>query len=146
VLLAKIGLGFAEICAGLCGLGHVDMTRTKTLAAAAAVLSITLIAAGATFRDTHPVAQSSTETDFDERWISTRKGDRLPLVTPTPLDAAPAQTEVAPPVAPATLQLPRATEDDIRQADAEHHRHRDICPRGRTYFTIERHRYWRCKL
>ena len=122
------------------------MTRTKTLAAAAAVLSITLIAAGATFRDRHPVAlQPSTETDFDERWISTRKGDRLSVVAPMPLAAAAAQAEVAPPVA-STLQLPRATEDDIRQAEAEHHRHRDICPHGRTYFTIERHRYWRCKL
>ena len=127
------------------------MTRTKTLAAAAAVLSITLIAAGATFRDAHPVAlQPSTETDFDERWISTRKSDRLPLVASTPVAAASTQSEVAPsevaPPVASTSQLPRATEDDIRQADAEHHRHRDICPHGRTYFTIERHRYWRCKL
>jgi hypothetical protein len=43
-------------------------------------------------------------------------------------------------------QLSLATEDDIRQAEAEHHRHRNICPHGRTYLTIEHHQYWRCKL
>jgi hypothetical protein len=60
--------------------------------------------------------------------------------------ATAAQPEVASPVASQPEQLQPATEDDIRQAEAEHHRHRDICPHGRTYFTAELHRYWRCKL
>jgi hypothetical protein len=56
-----------------------------------------------------------------------------------------AAAEAPPPPVEAPLeQLPLATEDDLRQAEAEHHRHRDICPRGRTYFTIEHHQYWRC--
>ncbi len=122
------------------------MTRTKILAAAT-VGSIILIAAGATFRDAHFVAPPpSTGSDFDERWNPIRKGDRLPLPTSTAFAVATAQSDVAPPVAAPPEQLPLATEDDIRQAEAEHHRHRDICPHGRTYFSIEHHQYWRCKL
>ena len=119
------------------------MTRTKILAAAAAGLPIILFAAGTTFRDArHDAPQPSTESDFDERWISIKKSDRLPL----PFEVAAAQSDVAPPVAVPPQQLSLATEDDIRQAEAEHHRHRNICPHGRTYFTIEHHQYWRCKL
>jgi hypothetical protein len=125
------------------------MTRTKIIAATAAVWSIILVAVGATFRDAHPEAvrpiamQPSVEADSGEP--SMKKGDRLPWSAPMPL-ATVAQPEVAPPAASQPDQLPPATEDDIRQAEAEHHRHRDICPHGRTYFTIERHQYWRCKL
>jgi hypothetical protein len=135
------------------------MTRKKILTAAAVWLII-LIAAGATFREALPVApqpsvaapqpsaaapQPSAEIDFDERWISIEKGDRLPLLTPTPYAVAAAQSEVTPPVASPPEQLPLATEDDIKQAEAEHHRHSDICRHGRTYFTIQHHEYWRCK-
>src|SRR5262249_14646222 len=123
------------------------MTATKILAAAAAVWSIILIAAGASFRDTHPNGpQPTTESNFDERWMSSRKGDRLPLPAPPAFVVASAQSDVPPPVAPPPPQLQLATDDDIRQAEAEHHRHRDICPRGRTWFTMDNHRYWRCKL
>jgi hypothetical protein len=122
------------------------MTRTKILAAAVAVSSIILIAAGAALRDVrHDVPQPSNESDFDQRWVSI-KGDRLPLPVPTPVAVAAAQSAVAPPVTAPPETLPPATEDDIRQAEEEHHRHRDICPHGRTYFTIEHHQYWRCKL
>jgi hypothetical protein len=123
------------------------MTRTKILAAAAAVLPIILFAAGTTFRDArHDAPQPSTESNFEERWISIKKSDRLPVPAPMPFAVASAQSDVAPPVAVPSQQLSLATEDDIRQAEAEHHRHRNICPRGRTYFTIEHHQYWRCKL
>ena len=124
------------------------MTRAKILAAAAAVWSITLmIAAGATFRDTqHDAPPPSTESNFDGRLISTKKGDRLPLPARTQLALMDVQSANPSPVAAPPKQLPLATEDDIRQAEAEHHRHRNICPRGRTYFTIEHHQYWRCKL
>jgi hypothetical protein len=37
-----------------------------------------------------------------------------------------------------------ATDDDIKQAEAEHHRHRDICPKGRTYYMKGGWQYWRC--
>jgi hypothetical protein len=124
------------------------MTRTKLLAAAAAVCSTPLmIAAGATFRDAqHDAPQPAIESDFDGRWISIKKGDRLRLSAPTPFAVTSAQSADRQPVAAPPQQLPLATEDDIRQAEAEHHRHRDICPHGRTYFTVEHHQYWRCKL
>ena len=123
------------------------MTRTKILAAAAAVCSTILVAAGATFRDTrHHAPQPGTESDFDERWILIKKGDRLPLPATTPSQVSNARSADVSPVASPPEQLPPATEDDIRQADEEHHRHRDICPHGRTYFTVEHHQYWRCKL
>jgi hypothetical protein len=127
------------------------MTKARILAAAM-VFSIVPIAVGAAFRGTHPVAQQpsvsapqpSAELDFDERWISVEKGDRLPLPKPPPIAIAAAQPEVAPSTAPPPEQLPLATEDDLKQADEEHHRPRDICRRGRSYFTINHHQYWRC--
>jgi hypothetical protein len=119
------------------------MTGTKILAAATVGFLI-LIAAGATFRDAyHDVPQPSTGSDFDERWIPI-KSDRLPSSTPAPFAVAEAESVPPQPVAAPLEQLPLATEDDMRQAEAEHHRHRDICPHGRTYFTIEHHQYWRC--
>ena len=75
-----------------------------------------------------------------------KKGDRLPVPAPTPLAVTAAQSEVVPPLALPREWLPLATEDDIRQAEAEHHRHSDICRHGRTYFTIQHHQYWRCKV
>jgi hypothetical protein len=127
------------------------MTKARILAAAV-VFSIVPIAVGAAFRGTHPVApqlsaeapQPPAELDFDERWLSAEKGDRLPLPKPTPFAVAAAQPEAVPAVAPPPEQLPLATEDDIKQADAEHRRHGDICRRGRSYFTINHHQYWRC--
>jgi len=122
------------------------MTGTKILAAAM-VGSIILIAAGAPFRNARRDApQPSTGIDFDERWPPSERGDRLPLPTLAPFAVAAEPPELASPVAVPPEQLPLATEDDIRQAEAEHHRHRDICPHGRTYFTIEHHQYWRCRL
>jgi hypothetical protein len=121
----------------------VEMTRTKIFAATAAVWSIVLVAAGATFRDARPAAvRPAIEGDSSE---PLKKGDRLPWSAPMPL-ATPAQPDVTPPGTSLSEQLPLATEDDLRQAEAEHHRHRDICPSGRTYFTIDHHQYWRCKL
>lgn len=124
------------------------MTRKTIFVAAAAICSTILIAAGAAFRDAHHDAPqpSSGRSDFNEQPTSTRKGDRLPLAAPPPLARTDAESNVAQSGAPPPEQLPLATEDDIRQAEAEHHRHRDLCPHGRTYFTSEHHRYWRCKL
>ena len=123
------------------------MTWTRTLAATAAVWSTILIAAGATLRDAnHDSPQVTAQDDFDERWLPIKKGDRLPVPAPTPLAVTAAQSEVVPPLALPLEWLPLATEDDIRQAEAEHHRHRDICRHGRTYFTIQHHQYWRCKV
>jgi hypothetical protein len=122
------------------------MKGTKTLAAAVAVCSTILIAEGPTFRDApHDFPQPSTKDDFDERWIRIKKGDRLPLPYPTPFEVATAQSEVMPPAASSPGQLALATEDDIRQAEAEHHRHSNICRHGRTYFTIQHHQHWHCK-
>jgi hypothetical protein len=119
------------------------MTGTKILAAATVGFLI-MIAAGATFRDAyHDAPQPSTGSDFDERWIPV-KSDRLPLGAAAPFAVAEAESVPPPPVAAPLEQLPLATDDDMRQAEAEHHRHRDICPHGRTYFTIEHHQYWRC--
>ena len=119
------------------------MTGAKILAAATVGFLI-LIAAGATFRDAYrDVPQSGTGSDFDERWIPL-KSDRLPVAAAAPFAVAEAESVPPPPVAAPLEQLPLATEDDMRQAEAEHHRHRDICPHGRTYFTIEHHQYWRC--
>ena len=120
------------------------MTSAKILAAATAVWSTTLmIAAGATFRDTrHDAPPPSNESNLDGRLISTKKGDRLPLRTQFALMDV--QSANPSPVSAPPKQLPLATEDDIRQAEAEHHRHSDICRHGRTYFTIQHHQYWRC--
>ena len=120
------------------------MTRTKILAAAAAVLPIILFAAGATYRDARQSApQPDTESDFDERWISINKSDRLPL-SPQIIPAATAQPEMAQLVASPPAPIAAATDDDIRQAEAERHRRRDICPKGRTYYMKGRYQYWRC--
>ena len=78
--------------------------------------------------------------------MSAGKGDRLPVSASLPLAAADAQSNVPSPVAPPQPELKLATEDDLRQAEEEHRRHRDICARGRTWFSIGHHRYWRCKL
>lgn len=118
------------------------MMRTKTFAATAAVWSIILVAAGATFRDTRPDAAKPL-VDDDTGAPLMKKGDRLPLLAPVPMATA-AQPEVTL-LASQPQQLPLATEDDIRQAEAEHHPHREICPHGRSYFTVEHHQYWRCK-
>ena len=69
----------------------------------------------------------------------------VPVPVPTPFAAA-TQSDAAPPVTAPPETLPLATEDDIRQADEEHHRHRDICPYGRTYFNVNGHQHWRCRL
>jgi hypothetical protein len=119
------------------------MTRAKIIAAMAAVSSMVLVAAGATFHGARlDAVPPAIEYDSSE---PLKKGDRLPWSAPVP-SATAAQLEVVPPAASPPQQLPLATEDDIRQAEAEHHRHRDICPHRRTYFTIEHHQYWRCKL
>jgi len=133
------------------------MTRTQIFAAAAAVCSIILVAASASFREARHESprpsprndlsrNDSSQDDFDARFMSSRKGDRLPLSASLPLAAANARGEVAASVTSKPEQpLQLATEDDLRQAEEEHHRHRDICARGRIWFTIENHRYWRCK-
>ena len=69
----------------------------------------------------------------------------IPVPVPTPFAAA-TQSDAAPPVTAPPETLPLATEDDIRQAEEEHHRHRDICPYGRTYFNVNGHQHWRCRL
>jgi hypothetical protein len=141
------------------------MSTSKILAAAAAVCSIILVAASASLRQArHESPQPGTldaqnhiqdhfsndgfgDNDFTTRWMTRGKGDRLPLSGSLPLAAANAQAEVAAPVAPKVeQQLQVATEDDLRQAEEEHHRRRDVCARGRTWFTLNQHRYWRCKL
>jgi hypothetical protein len=61
------------------------MTRTKIIAATAAVWSIVLVAAGAAFRDSrldavHPWVEDDSSEPL-------KKGDRLPWSTPVPLEA-----------------------------------------------------------
>jgi hypothetical protein len=125
--------------------GWVGVAMKARFLAVAVVCSIILIAVGAAFREANPVApRTSAEADFDERWISISKGDRLPLPSPTPFAVAAVESEIAPPAAAPPEQPLLATEDDMRQAEAEHHRHSDICRHGRTYFTIQHHQYWRC--
>ena len=125
------------------------MTRIRILAAAAVVLSIIVIVEGigllhATTEARRSPTIAPAEVVSDDR--VGRKGDRLPVVTvpvaSVQAEAAPS-TELPPPSPP---QLEAATEEDLRQADEEHHRHRDICRNGRTYFMQNNHRYWRCKL
>ena len=137
----------ASLSTDLRGLGRSRDDKDDNPAAAAAVWSSILIAAGATFRDApHNSPQATTQDDFDERWLPIKKGDRLPAPAPTPFAVTAAQSEVVPPLALPREWLLLATDDDIRQAEAEHHRHRDICRHGRTYFTIQHHQYWRCKV
>jgi hypothetical protein len=123
------------------------MTRIRILAAAAVVLSIIVIVEGigllhATTEARRSPAVAPAEAVSDDR--VGRKGDRLPVAT-APVEAP--QPDAAPsPESSPSPQLEAATEDDLRQADEERHRHRDICRNGRTYFMQNNHRYWRCKL
>jgi hypothetical protein len=123
------------------------MTRAQILGAAALVSLVILIAGGAAIRGAHPdtplalnVQQSTAEVDFEPP-VTTRKADRLPMPASPMMQPEPNPAVSSPP-----QQLQAATEDDIRQAEEEHHRHREICPRGKIYFTMNRHQYWRCKL
>jgi hypothetical protein len=123
------------------------MTRAQILGAAALVSTIILIAGGAAIRGAHPdaqlspnVQQSIAEVDFEPP-VTTRKSDRIPMPAPPVMQPEPNPAVSSPP-----RQLQAATEDDIRQAEDEHHRHRQICSRGKTYFTMNHHQYWRCKL
>ena|SRR5581483_11039357 len=122
------------------------MTRVQILAAAAVVLLVGMIAVGASLlhapsdaRQTSEVATSPVEADSDIP--ASKKGDRLPVLA---LPTAPKQSEPAPAAEPQE-QLQAATDEDLRQADAERRRKRDVCPKGRTWFTIDHHQYWRCK-
>jgi hypothetical protein len=123
------------------------MKRAQILGAAALVSLVILIAGGAALRGAHPITpwslnlqQSTTTVDFEPP-VTTRKADRLPM------PASPVvQPESSPPVSFPPQQPQAATEDDIRQAEEEHHRHREICARGKTYFTMNHHQFWRCKL
>jgi hypothetical protein len=91
------------------------MTRTIIFTATAAVWSIILVAAGATFYGARPDAvRPEIEDDSGE---PLKKGDRLPWSAPGPLATT---TQLTPPVASLLPeQLPLATEDDIWQADAD---------------------------
>lgn len=122
------------------------MTRVQILAAAAVVLSIVLVAervslphASSDMRQSSNVTTASADMDSDRP--ASRKGDRLPMLavsTPsTPSEPAPAPEP--------RQEIQAATEDDLRQADEERRRKRDICPRGRSYFMIDHHQYWRCR-
>ena len=127
------------------------MTRVQILAAAAVVLSVIVIAREASLlhassdtRQSSSVATAPAESDFDSPDFDRpagKKGDRLPALelpavsTPSKLASVPEPPQ----------EIQAATEDDLRQADEEHRRKRDICPRGRSYFTIDHHQYWRCK-
>ncbi|MBU6462867.1 MAG: hypothetical protein KGL35_21795 [Bradyrhizobium sp.] len=140
IATARTGRGNADIAKD-----HDPRLRFILLATFLAGFTV-LVAAGATFRDAHhhtPVA--SAKSDFDDRGTALKKGDRLSLPTQVPFPMAAPQADAAPLAVEAPhQQLPLATEEDIRQARGEHQRHRDICPHGRRYYTIEHHRYWRC--
>jgi hypothetical protein len=146
IATARIGLGNTDIAED-----HDPRLRFILLAIFLAGFAV-LIAAGATFRDANrhmPVA--TAKSDLDDRGTALKKGDRLSLLAQVQLPIAPPQADDAPPPveAASVVEAPRqqlslATEDDIRQANGERQRHRDICPHGRRYYTIERHRYWRC--
>ena len=123
------------------------MTRIHILAAAAVVLSIIVIVEGvgllhATSEVRSAPTLASAEAVPEDR--AARKGDRLPVVA-VPAEAPRPEAAPSPEPSPSP-QLQAATEDDLRQAEQEHHRHRDICRNGRTYFMQNNHRYWRCKL
>ena len=114
------------------------------LLATCLVGSMVLIAAGLALRkapdDTRP---PRTTSDVAEGVTSINKSDRLPL-SPQIIPAATAQPDMAQPVASSPASIAAATDDDIRQAEAERHRRRDICPKGRTYYMKGRYQYWRC--
>jgi hypothetical protein len=102
--------------------------------------------------DGSPLRKADKLRSFDSvqpkvtRTLAIVPGQPLPVPVPTPFATAGAQSDAAPHVTAPPETLPLATEDDIRQADEEHHRHRDICPYGRTYFNVNGHQHWRCKL
>jgi hypothetical protein len=123
--------------------GHDAPRLWFALLASCLVGSMVLIAAGLAFRARHDAPLPRTESDVAERVTSINKSDRLPLATQI-IPAATAPPDVVQPVAAPTAPLAAATDDDIRQAEGERHRRRDICPKGRTYFTKDRHQYWRC--
>jgi hypothetical protein len=93
---------------------------------------------------TRPAPANSEEP----RAVAVGKSDPLPMVkqiVPAPpsasddLEQANTIAVVAPPA-----PLAAATDDDIKQAEAERHRRRDICPKGRTYYMKGGYQYWRC--
>jgi hypothetical protein len=88
-----------------------------------------------------PVPAKSEE----QRPIAVGKSDPLSLSTPI-MPASPSANALAQPAAAVAPPAPfaAATDDDIKQAEAEHRRHRDICPKGRTYYMKGRWQYWRC--
>ena len=102
--------------------------------------------------DGPPLRKADKLRSFDSvqpkvtRTLAIVPGQPLPVPVPTPFATAGAQSDAAPQVTAPPETLPLATEDDIRQAEEEHHRHRDICPYGRTYFNVNGHQHWRCKL
>jgi hypothetical protein len=146
IATARIGLGNTDIAED-----HDPRLRVILLATFLAGFPV-LIAAGATFRDANRHTPAATaKSDLDDRGTALKKGDRLSLPAHVPFPIAPPQADDAPPPVEAApvveaphQQLSLATDDDIRQAKGEHQRHRDICPHGRRYYTIEHHRYWRC--
>ena len=113
------------------------------LLATCLVGSMVLIAAGLILRTRADAPLPRTESDIVERVTPLNKSDRLPLAAQI-LPMATALPDDVQPIAASPAPLAAATDDDIRQAEAERHRRRDICPRGRTYFTRDRHQYWRC--
>jgi hypothetical protein len=80
----------------------------------------------------------------EQRPIAVGKSDPLPISTPI-MPASPSANALEQPAAVVAPPAPfaAATDDDIGQAAAER-RHRDICPKGRTYYMKGRYRYWRC--
>ncbi len=117
------------------------MTRVQILAAAAVVLVVILGAAGSRFlhansdsRQTFDMATAQAELEFDRP--ASRKGDRLPVLS------LPVSTQSASaPLPEPSQEIQAATEDALRQADEERRRKRDICQRGRSYFTIDHHQF-----
>jgi hypothetical protein len=121
------------------------MTMVQILAAAAGASVVILVAKGALFlhasSDPRPSFNVTTAlAEIDSDGPVSRKGDRLPVL------ALPVSTVSGPaPAFEAPQEIQAATKDDLRQADEERHRKRDICPRGRSYFTMDHHQYWRCR-
>jgi hypothetical protein len=88
-----------------------------------------------------PVPAQSEE----QRPVAIGKSDPLPIATPI-APASPSANALEQPAAAIAPSAPfgAATDDDIKQAEAEQHRHRDICPKGRTYYMKGGWQYWRC--
>ena len=83
----------------------------------------------------------------EPRPIAVGKSDPLPMSAPI-VPASPSTNDLQQPSITAAIAPPAplaaATDDDIRQAEAEHHHRCDICPKGRTYYMKGRYQYWRC--